>query len=455
MAGHPTPGERQTQRGRVPIGRIIDARARVDLYLVHDGSRLRAEVHEPRRPGRLIWRGETALVRGRGGRLSASLSWQGQRIRVRLVEGSEDAIVSLHTRLPRPLPAPPPPSAPEPLRRATLDRAPRNPILMPCAERSWESQAVFNAAAIELEGRIHLLYCAVGEDGQSVLGHAVSANGLEIDERGCDPAYSTVSDTAEAGPLGTTTAAVGYHSGAPGPGCEDPRLCLLEDRLYLTYTAYDGRQPPQMALTSIAVGDFLARRWHWQPPRMLSAAGQAHKNWVLFPQRIGGRVALLHGIAPQPRIALVEDWPPREGRIIASGYCNTGDPSDWDNQPRGAAAPPLPTAAGWLLLYHGMDRRDPGRYKLGAMLLDREDPRRVLARLPYPLLEPDARYENEGHKRGVVYCCGAVPRGDRLLIYYGGADTVLCVASVELPLLLAELRRAGATPRRSHDLPAA
>lgn len=86
-----------------------------------------------------------------------------------------------------------------------------------------------------------------------------------------------------------------------------------------------------------------------------------------------------------------------------------------------------------------MDRRDPGRYKLGAMLLDREDPSRVLSRLPYPLLEPNARYENEGFKSGVVYNCGTALVGDLLHVYYGGADTVVCGAWIGLDELLERL----------------
>ena len=86
-----------------------------------------------------------------------------------------------------------------------------------------------------------------------------------------------------------------------------------------------------------------------------------------------------------------------------------------------------------------MDERDPNRYKIGAMLLDLKDPTQVLARSAKPMIEPDEWYENEGWKAGVVYPCGAVVIGDRLLVYYGGADKVTCVASAKLDTILDHL----------------
>ena len=111
----------------------------------------------------------------------------------------------------------------------------------------------------------------------------------------------------------------------------------------------------------------------------------------------------------------------------------------WDSQKVGAGAPPIKTKDGWLLIYQGVGESDPGRYKIGAMLLDLKDPVKVLARLEKPILEPQAAYENEGWKTGVIYPCGAVVIRDRLLVYYGGADKVTCVASAKLDELLGRL----------------
>ena len=87
-----------------------------------------------------------------------------------------------------------------------------------------------------------------------------------------------------------------------------------------------------------------------------------------------------------------------------------------------------------------MDSNDPGRYKVGAMVLDKNDPTEILYRSNTPLLEPDMDYENEGFKAGVVYACGAVVKDKRLFVYYGGADTVSCAAQMKLDQLLNQMK---------------
>ena len=91
-----------------------------------------------------------------------------------------------------------------------------------------------------------------------------------------------------------------------------------------------------------------------------------------------------------------------------------------------------------------MDVHDPNKYKLGAMLLDLKDPCKIVSECKKPILEPDECYENEGWKSGVAYCCGAIVKKDELFVYYGGADTVCCGASVNLNEFLDELIKTGA-----------
>ena len=93
-----------------------------------------------------------------------------------------------------------------------------------------------------------------------------------------------------------------------------------------------------------------------------------------------------------------------------------------------------------------MDRRDPGKYKLGALILDKKNPLKVVYRSPEPILEPDLHYENNGVKGGVVYACGAVIHDGRLIVYYGGADTVVCAAYADLEPFLALIQKGG-TPK--------
>lgn len=379
------------------------------------------------------------------------LTWHGAQLSLQVCahEGRLRLSLSLPLRLPvaAGMPSPRRSESPElPLirppvpARALLERCSLNPILQPRAHIEWEALAVFNTAAIAIDGRVHLIYRAIGWDGTSVFGHASTRDGVHIDEQSDEPVYTDESTLA--GYAATAATCIGdYRSGPSHYGCEDPRLTRVDERIYMTYTAFDGAHPPGVALTSIAVADFTAGRWNWRPPVLISPLHQAHKNWVIFPRRIGGRLALLHGISPEVQIEYLDSLDLHAESPIESHFAPSGDPRRWDNRIRGVGPPPLETPAGWLLIYHAMDQRDPGRYKLGAMLLDLDDPTRILARLPYPLLEPDARYENEGFKQGVIYACGAALAGDRLQVFYGGADTVVCVASVPLSRLLAELRR--------------
>ena len=107
----------------------------------------------------------------------------------------------------------------------------------------------------------------------------------------------------------------------------------------------------------------------------------------------------------------------------------------WDSLLRGAGPPPVKTNLGWLLLYHALDKKDAGRYKLGAMILNKDNPEEVLYRSHHPILSPDMHYENNG-KPGVVYVSGATVRGDDLYIYYGGGDRVVCVATTPMQKFL-------------------
>jgi predicted GH43/DUF377 family glycosyl hydrolase len=95
------------------------------------------------------------------------------------------------------------------------------------------------------------------------------------------------------------------------------------------------------------------------------------------------------------------------------------------------------------VLYHAIDVRDPGRYKLGAMLLDLNNPTKILYRSQAPILEPDFDYENNGFKSGVIYSCGAVVKDGELYVYYGGGDSVTCVAMANLATFLRELKQFG------------
>jgi beta-1,2-mannobiose phosphorylase / 1,2-beta-oligomannan phosphorylase len=225
-------------------------------------------------------------------------------------------------------------------------------------------------------------------------------------------------------------------------GCEDPRITKIDDRVYITYVAYDGRSHPRVALSSIHIDDFLARRWNWKKPVLISPPNIVDKNACLLPEKINGKYVIFHRIYPNILIDFVDDldfdgrtrWLTGQYEIPVRSLS-----SEWDSHKVGAGPPPLKTKYGWLLIYQAVGRHDNYRYKIGAMLLDLKDPTKVLARSRKPILEPNTWYENDGWKAGVVYPCGAVIIKDRLFVYYGGADTVVNVASVKLNGFLEEL----------------
>ncbi|HAS95321.1 TPA: hypothetical protein DCS99_02800 [Candidatus Wolfebacteria bacterium] len=229
-------------------------------------------------------------------------------------------------------------------------------------------------------------------------------------------------------------------SGGSWSGCEDPRMVKVDDMLYMTYTAFDGYHPPGMALTSITEANFLQKNWDWTEPILISKPEQIQKNWVMFPEKINGKYAFLHAINPRIRIDYFDD-PMDAEMAIESPFSNKGEWTRWDNLMRGAATPPLRTKDGWLVLYHAMDKRDPDRYKLGAMLLDETDPTKILHRSDVPILEPNEWYENEGAKRGVIFACGSIIKDGTLFVYYGGADSVACVATAPLDTFLETVKQ--------------
>ncbi|MFC1987776.1 glycosidase [Chloroflexota bacterium] len=301
-----------------------------------------------------------------------------------------------------------------------LVRFPGNPIFGAIKEHSWESKYVFNPGAIKLGGRVYLVYRASGEEGISRFGLAVSEGGFKFTERLEKPIFE---------PKGKSES----------KGCEDPRLTLMDERIYMAYTAYDGLVA-QIVLASIRVNDFLNRRWGTWRRHGLVFPGFIDKDGALFPERFDDRFAMLHRVDPHIWITfsshLRGPWPRKEHRILTGAMSGMR----WDGKKIGAGAQPLKTKYGWLLFTHGVDHAHV--YRLGVMLLDLTDPTVILYRSPNPILEPveacEIGEEGKCMVHNVVFTCGAVPKednkdilgaNDEVLVYYGAADTSICVAS--------------------------
>jgi predicted GH43/DUF377 family glycosyl hydrolase len=111
----------------------------------------------------------------------------------------------------------------------------------------------------------------------------------------------------------------------------------------------------------------------------------------------------------------------------------------WDSQRIGAGGPPIKTDMGWLEIYHGADNNH--RYCLGAFLLDKDDPTKVIARSEAPIMEPSKEYEKEGFFGNVVFTNGHLVDGDEITIYYGASDEVVCGAKLSIKEVLSTLSK--------------
>jgi len=314
-----------------------------------------------------------------------------------------------------------------------LKRYERNPILALSSDQAWESGAVFNCGAVDAEdGLIYLLYRAIPK------GYTRSSDGKGYDNYvssiGCATSEDGIHFTRFENPVVQPADEYDRY------GCEDPRVTRLEIEgrvLYLiTYTALSA---PAFSGLGDRVGlvsteDFRTFRKHG-----VVIPDYQDKDAVIFPQLVKGRVAMLHRVTPNIQIAYFDDWEqltnPGEGfwsqyNASLEKFIIMRPKYEWEMSKIGAGPPPIRTDAGWLLIYHGVDEGHV--YRAGAALLDLEDPTRVIACSPRPILEPLEEYERVGDVPNVVFPVGAVVRGGMLYIYYGGADKCCCLATVAL-----------------------
>ena len=296
-----------------------------------------------------------------------------------------------------------------------------NPILS-AADIPYRANTVFNAAAAAIDGESILLMRV--EDLRGISHLTVARNDDGRTGWRIDPEPTLMPDPD--------------HHPEEVWGIEDPRVTWLPEReeWAVAYTAFSRRGP----LVSLATThDF--RHFH----RLGPAMPPEDKDAALFPRRIDGRWALIH--RPTPLAGPAHIWlafspdlrhwgdhtlllPAREGAW-------------WDAGKIGLGPPPLETPEGWLMLYHGVRSTASGSlYRAGLVLLDLEDPRRVLHRTDEWVFGPSESYEQTGDVGGVVFPCGWIhdPTTDELRIYYGAADSAIALATATLSDLVAYVR---------------
>lgn len=306
-------------------------------------------------------------------------------------------------------------------KRELFVRHPGNPILS-ASDWPYPVNTVFNPGAAKLNGETILLARAEELNGVSHLTVARSANGLDGWRIDAEPLLAPNTEVEE-----------------ESWGFEDPRVVWVPelDVFAITCTAYG---PPGPSVYLATTKDFVTVERHGVIRRA------EDKNAALFPVRIGERWVLLHrplnafggshGEIALSRSTDLVSWDgdervmqPREGAW-------------WDSQRIGIGPPPIQTEHGWLLIYHGIKQTIAGGiYRVGLALLDLEDPSKVLRRANNWVLGPDAPYERVGDVPNVTFPCGVVhdeETGD-VRLYYGAADTSICLATAKFDELMHEL----------------
>ncbi len=304
-----------------------------------------------------------------------------------------------------------------------LTRFPGNPIIAPRPGVMWESHGTINPAAIDLGGKTHILYRAVADGNVSTLGYAVSSDGISIDARPDKPVY-----------LPREPFEMRDDGGKDNYGCEDPRLMQIADRIYMTYTGYDGNTP-RVAVSSISADDFIKNKWSaWSKPEAITPPGIPNKDAAILPEPVKGGYMLFHRVHESICADFVDSLDFSKEKITQCIEIIGPRRGMWDGGKVGISAPPVKTKDGWLLLYHGVSWSTT--YRVGAVLLDLHDPTIVRARTAVPLFEPEEEYERKGVVPNVVFPCGLVIRGNTAYMYYGGGDFVIGVATIKLSALL-------------------
>ncbi len=329
-----------------------------------------------------------------------------------------------------------------------LKKYDKNPILAPNPDRDWESLVTTNPGAWYDEDtkQVILLYRAAGNDVDHKinLALATSKNGYDFTRISEKPLFDTVEGTWDGGSI------------------EDPRIIKMGDYYYITYAAVPcapGRYwelekrrvpddvPPEAPFilrenetrTGLAITKDFKKIYR---PGYLTDPTVDDRDVIIFPEKVNGKFVTLHRPmqwtgadygtdAPAIWIAFSDDLLQHKTPTLLAKAVY-----DWEVK-IGGSSPPIKTDQGWFMLYHAVGH--DGQYRVGAMLLDADDPTKITHRFPEPILVPEHDYECNGIYKGICFPCGNVVIDGTLFVYYGGADQYVGVATCGFDALIADL----------------
>ena len=323
-----------------------------------------------------------------------------------------------------------------------------NPIFTKGTE-PWENLCVLNPAVIydEDSQEFKMLYRAAGNDKEHYifLGLATSKDGIHFERYSDKPVLSP-------------------DINGPDGGCiEDPRLVKMGDYYYLTYASrtfppgqywredkkYFGFKPEfgpaflitNNSFTSLAISKDLV---HFKKLGRITDSRVDDRDVYIFPEKINGKFVALsrpmeyvgekYGVkTPSIWISFSDDlmeWNDRELLLEGKEW--------WEDKKIGGSTPPIKTKYGWFTFYHGVSTKDDN-YRIGALILDLNDPRKIIAKTKNFLMEPTLPHETDGFYSGCVFPTGTVLKDSTLYIYYGAGDKCICLATCDFDKLLDDI----------------
>jgi len=330
-------------------------------------------------------------------------------------------------------------------------------IVLEKSSNEFENEGVLNPAVIRVGDSVHMFYRAVRNGNYSSIGYCRFDGPLTLVERWERPIMASEFD---------------YEA----HGVEDARIVSIENTYYMTYTAYDGINARGALATSSDLLNFTKKgiivppitysefvdiaenvgninikyyrnhKFYYQEADPERKMMLWDKNVIFFPRKIAGKFVFLHRIRPGIQIVsvtsldelTVDFW--RDYFQNFHNYIVLDPVYSHEYSYIGGGCPPIETDAGWLLIYHGVEKTQRGLvYSACAALLDIDDPTKVISRLPNALFSPEYDWELRGEVNNVVFPTGTALFGDTLFIYYGAADEQIACASLNLPSLLKEL----------------
>ncbi|MDD3498695.1 MAG: pesticidal protein Cry7Aa [Candidatus Moranbacteria bacterium] len=319
----------------------------------------------------------------------------------------------------------------------------------------FEKKAILNPAVYQEGDKTHMFYRAVSEGNVSSIGYCQLENKIEVKKRNTEPIIYPEYDYEKM-------------------GTEDPRITKIGDVYYMIYVAYDGKNARIAYATSKDLKNFkkhgiispnftyketeeylkksrLKDGYFFFSSYIRSKLGDDCLLWekdaFLLPQKINGKFALIHRILPEMQIIFFDDFDQLRDDQFWKEYLSNlhnyviVENTEWfENRNVGGGCPAIDTASGWLLIYHGVRQTNKKKaYSIGAAILDKNDPCKLVAKSKEPILMPEMHWELVGEVNNTIFPTGAAIFDNELYIYYGAADERISAAKIELDDFIREV----------------